>query len=71
MSKDKSITIFVSRALSCSSSRSRFNSDGFKPAYFLRQLKKVTWLILADLSNRQIFAPRSLCASGGTRQEKS
>ncbi len=39
LSSVRSATIFFSRAFSCSSSRSRFISDGIMPEYFFFQLK--------------------------------
>lgn len=46
-SRDRSATILFSRPFLSSNSRKRFISDGIKPAYFLRQLKYVAWLIPA------------------------
>src|SRR5262245_39003644 len=38
LSSDRSATIFFSLTFSSSSKRSRYISDGIRPAYFLRQL---------------------------------
>ena len=59
MSSDRSATIFFSRAFSCSSSLSRFISDGIRPAYFFFQLKNVAELIPAFLQTSATGVPSS------------
>src|SRR6478752_8758626 len=59
--KERSATIRFSVAFSSSSWRSRFISEGSRPAYFFFQLKYVAWLIPAFRQTSATAKPSSAC----------
>ncbi len=59
LSRDRSATIFFSRAFSCSSALNRFISDGMSPAYFFFQLKNAGELMPAFRQTSATGVPSS------------